>query len=181
MADSALQAALHPASGPDVSDRRLEPDWDRIDRELSRKRKRREVKMTRRQLWLEYCEDAVAQGMEASSYSQFCHLLSRGSEGQVPKVAMRFEYEPGVWGMADFSGKVLRLRLPDGGEKEVEIFVACLCHSRLIYAEAPHGRTCSRMRRPVARFANPNDTGVWIRVRRPDPVCALQPSLFSCL
>ena len=106
MADSALQAALHPASGPDVSDRRLEPDWDRIDRELSRKRKRREVKMTRRQLWLEYCEDAVAQGMEASSYSQFCHLLSRGSEGQVPKVAMRFEYEPGVWGMADFSGKV---------------------------------------------------------------------------
>ena len=136
MADSALQAALHPASDPGVSDGRLEPDWDQIERELSRKRKRREVKMTRRQLWLEYCEDAVAQGMEAYSYSQFCHLLSRGSEGQVPKVAMRFEYEPGVWGMADFSGKVLRLRLPGGGEKEVEIFVACLCHSRLIYAEA---------------------------------------------
>ena len=136
MADSALHAALHPASDPGVSDGRLEPDWDQFDRELSRKRKRREVKMTRRQLWLEYCQDAVAQGMDAYGYSQFCHLLSQGSAGQVPKVAMRFEYEPGVWGMADFSGKVLRLRLPDGGEKEVEIFVACLCYSRLIYAEA---------------------------------------------
>ena len=38
--------------------------------------------------------------------------------------------------MADFSGKTLRLRLPDGSEKPVEIFVACLCFSRLIYAEA---------------------------------------------
>ena len=46
---------------------------------------------------------------------------------------------------------------------------------------APHGRTCSRMRMPVARFADPNNTGVWIRVRRPYPVCALRPSLFSGL
>ena len=45
----------------------------------------------------------------------------------------------------------------------------------------PHGRTCSRTGRPVARLGNPNDTGVRIRVRRPYPVCALRPSLVSGL
>ena len=38
--------------------------------------------------------------------------------------------------MADYSGKTLRLRLPDGSENAVEIFVACLCFSRLIHVEA---------------------------------------------
>ena len=113
-ADSALHAALHPASGPGVSDGRREPDRDQVDREFTRKPKRREVTMTRRQLWRAYLEDAVLQGTEAYSYSPFCHLLSWGSEGPVSNVATCFESKPGVRGMADSSGGILQHRLPGG-------------------------------------------------------------------
>ena len=138
LTDSELHAVLHP--GPDVaspsSGGRLMPDWDSIEKELTRERKPREVKVTRRHLWKEYRTAAKEAGLEACSYSQFCSLLAEGSDGPLAKVAMRFAYGPGVWGMADFSGKTLRLRLPDGGEKPVEIFVACPCFSLLIYMDA---------------------------------------------
>ena len=48
---------------------------------------------------------------------------------------MRFDYAPGLYGLSDFSGKTLALRT-GRGEKDVEIFVAILAHSCLIYAEA---------------------------------------------
>ena len=48
---------------------------------------------------------------------------------------MRFHYEPGLWGLSDFSGKTLALRT-GRGEKDVEIFVAVLAHSNLTYVEA---------------------------------------------
>ena len=48
---------------------------------------------------------------------------------------MRFHYEPGLYGLSDFSGKTLALRT-GRGERDVEIFVAVLAHSNLIYAEA---------------------------------------------
>ena len=41
----------------------------------------------------------------------------------------------GLYGLSDFSGKTLALRR-GRGEKDVEIFVAVLAHSCLIYAEA---------------------------------------------
>ena len=53
---------------------------------------------------------------------------------------MRFEYAPGLYGMADFSGKTLALRT-GRGETDVEIFVAVLAHSNLIYAEAVPDQT----------------------------------------
>ncbi len=138
LTDSELQAALHP--GPEATspalDGRLSPDWDHIEEELTRELEPREVKVTRRRLWKEYRAAAREAGLEAYSYSQFCQLLANSSDGPAARVAMRFEYEPGVWGISDFSGKTLRLRLPDGSEKPVEIFVACLCFSRLVYAEA---------------------------------------------
>ena len=54
---------------------------------------------------------------------------------------MRFDYEPGEWGMADFSGKTLRLRQRDGSEKDVEILVVSLCYSRMLYVEATPDQT----------------------------------------
>ena len=53
---------------------------------------------------------------------------------------MHFDYEPGLYGMADFSGKTLALRT-GRGETDVEIFVAVLAHSNLIYAEAVPDQT----------------------------------------
>ena len=48
---------------------------------------------------------------------------------------MRFHYEPGLYGLSDFSGKTLPLRT-GRGEKAIEIFVAVLAHSNLTWAEA---------------------------------------------
>ena len=48
---------------------------------------------------------------------------------------MRFGYEPGLWGLSDFSGKTLALRT-GRGETNVEVFVAVLAHSQMLYAKA---------------------------------------------
>ena len=49
---------------------------------------------------------------------------------------MRFDYAAGQYAMSDFSGKTLSLRDKSGGVVDVEIFVAVLPYSNLIYAEA---------------------------------------------
>lgn len=46
---------------------------------------------------------------------------------------MRFRYQPGLWGLSDFSGETLGLRT-SRSEKDEEIFVAVLAHSNLTYA-----------------------------------------------
>ena len=125
-----------PEATSQPSSDRLIPDWDQLEKELQRQRQHREVQVTRMQLWREYRSAATEAGLDSYSYSHFCQLLVDGSSAPAARVAMRFDYEPGVWGMADFSGKTLRLRRPDGSERPVEIFVACLCFSRLVYAEA---------------------------------------------
>ena len=117
-----------------------QPDWGDVLAALRAKRGRRRVRLTRRQLWREYRDEVEAQGGKAYGYSQFCarlkaHQGSRGGPAQ-----MRFEYAPGLYGMADFSGKTLALRT-GRGETDVEIFVAVLAHSNLIYAEAVPDQT----------------------------------------
>ena len=76
-----------------------------------------------------------AQGGKACSYSQFCARLKAHQGSCGGSAQMHFDYEPGLYGMADFSGKTLALRT-GRGETDVEIFVAVLAHSNLIYAEA---------------------------------------------
>ena len=117
-----------------------QPDWDDVLRELRAKRKRRRVRATRRTLWDEYRDETRAQGGKAYSYSQFCARL-KAHQGSCGGSAQRhFDYEPGLYGMADLSGKTLAL-CTGRGETDVEIFVAVLAHSNLIYAEAVPDQT----------------------------------------
>ena len=113
----------------------VQPDWEAVLAELGRKRQRRRTRVTRRQLWVEYRDEARAQGATAYSYSRFCALLAERLDGEGREAQMRFDYEPGLWGLSDFSGKTLALRT-GRGETDVELFVAVLAHSRMIYAEA---------------------------------------------
>ena len=131
--DDALLARLYPPAARESGFE--QPDWEDVLAALRAKRKRRRVRLTRRQLWREYRDEVEAQGGKAYSYSQFCarRKARQGSRGGPAQ--MRFEYEPGLYGMADFSGKTLALRT-GRGETDVEIFVAVLAHSNLIYAEA---------------------------------------------
>ena len=140
--DNGLRARLYPPAPREST--YAQPDWDDVVSELRAKRKRRRVRATRRQLWKEYRDEAEAQGGKAYSYSQYCARLKahQGSCGG-GSAQMHFDYEPGLYGMADFSGKTLALRTgPD--ETDVEIFVAVLAHSNLIYAQATPDQTVRR-------------------------------------
>ena len=131
--DEALRARLYPA--PDQDSDRTQPDWDAIVEALTAPRKRRRARLTRRQLWVEYRDDTLAQGGKAYTYSRFCGLLKERLHSRPGPAQMRFHYEPGLWGLSDFSGKTLALRT-GRGDKDVEIFVAVLAHSNLTYVEA---------------------------------------------
>ena len=131
--DETLRARLYPSVARDAGC--VQPDWEAVLAELGRKRKRRRTRVTRRQLWVEYRDEAQAQGAAPYSYSRFCALLAERLDGEGRKTQMHFDYEPGLWGLSDFSGKTLALRT-GRGETDVEIFVAVLAHSQMIYAEA---------------------------------------------
>ena len=140
--DDRLRAQLYPPAPRESG--YAQPDWSDVLRELQAKRQRRRVRVTRRKLWEEYRDEAEAQGGKAYSYSQFCARLKAHQGSCGGSAQMHFDYEPGLYGMADFSGKTLALRT-GRGETDVEIFVAVLAHSNLIYAEAvpeprPEGR-----------------------------------------
>ena len=133
LGDEALRERLYPQAGRGSA--HAEPDWDAIVRELDAPPGRRRARLTRRQLWAEYSEEARARGCAAYSHSRFCALLRERLEGRSARTEMRFDYAPGLYGMSDFSGKTLPLRAA-AGEAGAEIFVAVLPHSGLIYAEA---------------------------------------------
>ena len=131
--DEGLRARLYPGVAREAGC--VQPDWEAVLEELGRKRQRRRTRVTRRQLWVEYRGEAHAQGGTAYSYSRFCGLLNERLGRQGRETQMRFDYEPGLWGLSDFSGKTLALRTAQG-ETDVEIFVAVLAHSQLTWAEA---------------------------------------------
>ena len=110
--DDALRARLYPPCERDSG--HAQPDWDAVIKELEKPRKRRRARLTRRQLWKEYRDEAVARGGTAYSYSQFCARLKARLKGGAGKTEMRFEYAPGLWGLSDFSGKTLGLRTGRG-------------------------------------------------------------------
>ena len=131
--DETLRTRLYPPCERDSG--HAQPDWDATVEALEAPRRRRRARLTRRQLWVEYREEARARGGTAYSYSQFCARLKARLKGRAGETEMRFDYAPGLWGLSDFSGKTLALRT-GRGERDIEIFVAVLAHSCLIYAEA---------------------------------------------
>ena len=60
-------ARVYPAPGQD--DDRVRPDWDAVIEELTAPRKRRRARLTRRQLWVEYRDETLAQGGKARTRS----------------------------------------------------------------------------------------------------------------
>ncbi len=118
--DEALRARLYPA--PEQDSDRTQPDWEAIVEALAAPRKRRRARLTRRQLWVEYRDEALAQGGKAYTYSHFCGLLKERLHNRIGPAQMRFHYEPGLWDLSDFSGKTLALRT-GRGEKDVEILL----------------------------------------------------------
>lgn len=138
---SALQATIYPPSPQATA--HLEPDWDSIIETLKAqktKRRRREPRVTRVLLWREYCEEAEAQHRTAYSRSQFYSRLKALARGPAGEAEMHFDYEPGEILYSDFSGKTMAIKTR-GGERLVEILVALLPCSNLIFAIAVPDQT----------------------------------------
>jgi len=131
--DEALRARLYPQNERDGET--VQPDWDALIKEYKAPRGRRRARLTQRQIWIEYRDEAQARGGTAYSYSRFCALLREQLAGRHTPTQMHFDYAPGLYGMSDFSGKTLSLRTANG-EVDVEIFVALLPCSNLTYVEA---------------------------------------------
>ncbi len=81
-----FRARLYPT--PDRDSGHVQPDWAAVIEYLNAPRKRRRPRLTRRQLWVEYRDEALAQGGTAYGYSQFCARLKARLEdcaGQAQK------------------------------------------------------------------------------------------------
>ena len=97
----------------------------------------RHSRMTRKRLWERYRDGVHARGGVALSYSRFCHLLNvRQPPGSGAVGEIVCEYFPGHPGLSDKSGKTLGIPQPDCSVKDVEVFIAVLRYSRLLYVEA---------------------------------------------
>lgn len=89
--------------------------------------------VNRQMLWVEYKE----QHPDGYTYSRYCHHFNTFLKHK--DLSMHLEYEAGDMIMIDFAGKKLYYTHPDGGEMiEVEVFVAILPYSGLIFCKAVH-------------------------------------------
>ena len=69
---SAFEAALWPPkSSAGCREGRLEPDWDAAAKEMARRRRPREPRVTRLELWEDHCSEARAAGLQAYGRSRF--------------------------------------------------------------------------------------------------------------
>jgi len=101
------------------------PDWSEVHRELKKKG------VTRRLLWLEYCEETEA----AYSYPQFCELYNRWAKKLDP--VMRLAHKAGEKLFIDYAGLVIPyVWQTTGEEREAHVFVTTLGASSYTYAEA---------------------------------------------
>ena len=127
MNDAAIRAVIYPAKErSDMS--KAEIDHPRIDKEMNR------PGMTMLTLWREYCEDALASGMEPYLYSAFCQKHRAWAAAN--KVSMRIERKPAQEMQVDYVGDTMEVLDADTGEaRKVYVFVACLPYSGEMFAD----------------------------------------------
>ena len=106
------------------------PDFDNVHKEMMSRKG-----MTLELLWKEW--RATSNG--EYSYSTFCRRYHEHTRRT--QVILRQSYTPGELLLSDYSGATLSYWECAGKEHKVEIFVACLGFSNLIYAEASRSQT----------------------------------------
>src|SRR5882757_1956591 len=122
LGDAALEAALF---APVEESRRPLPDWAKLDEEL-----RRHKHVTRQLLWHEY----KANHPDGYAFSQFKLLLKQWQKNSGRGLSMRQVHRAGEAVQVDYAGDTVTI-MDQGVARVVQIFVACLPCSGLIYAE----------------------------------------------
>jgi transposase len=125
LSDEALERLLYPPPLVAAKDRRAQPDWATIHRELRR------PGVTLQLLW----EEHRAVHPEGYGYSRYCELY-RAWEGRLSPT-MRQLHVAGERMFVDYAGTTLEVVDATTGEVHVcQLFVAVLGASNLTYVEA---------------------------------------------
>jgi len=105
------------------------PDYSYIQKELLRNG------VTKKLLWIEYCEDCRMSGNEPLMYSQFCYYIYE--DEQKRRATMHIPRKPGEQIEVDWAGDPALIIDPDTGETtEAHIFVGVMSYSQYSYVEA---------------------------------------------
>ena len=127
MTDAVLDELLFP-SNKSVTQRRL-PDYDYIRKELLRKG------VTKKLLWVEYCEDCRLSGENPLMYSQFCEYIHR--DEQKRRATMHIPRKPRQQVEVDWAGDPAHIIDPDTGEiTDCWLFIGVMTYSQYTFVEA---------------------------------------------
>lgn len=127
MTDSALEEILFPKE-KSATDKRL-PDYDYVRKELLRNG------VTKKLLWIEYCELCRQSGDEPLMYSQFCEYIRK--DEQKRRATMHIPRKPGQQIEVDWAGDPAHIIDPDTGEiTDCWLFVGVLTYSQYTFVEA---------------------------------------------
>ena len=105
------------------------PDYSYIQKELLRSG------VTKKLLWIEYCEDCRMNGEEPLMYSQFCYHIQQ--DEQKRRATMRIPRKPGEQVEVDWAGAPAHIIDPYTGEiTDAFLFVGVMTYSQYTYVEA---------------------------------------------
>lgn len=128
MTDEVLEKLLFPSENEISSDKKM-PDFDYIHKELLRNG------VTKKLLWVEYCEECRQNGDEPLMYSRFCYYIQQ--DEQKRRATMHIPRKPGYQVEVDWAGDPAYITDPDTGEiTEAWLFVGCMPYSMYTYVEA---------------------------------------------
>ena len=130
MSEPALETVLHPPQAPS-SNKRPEPDWAAVHRELRRKG------VTLDLLWQ---EEYKAESPDGYQYSSFCDHY-RAWAGRL-SLSLRQTHAPGEKLFVDYAGPTVPVTDPMAGEiRETAVFIAVLGASNHTYCYATWSQT----------------------------------------
>ena len=127
LSDADVANILSP-SQPAPAKHFADPDFERLAKELQK------PGVTRKLLWLEYCNNITEGAGTAYQYSQFCNLFD--AYLKVSGAKMRLIHEPGRRMFVDWAGDVMHVTdAVLGIDLKVYVFVATLPFSSYLFAE----------------------------------------------
>jgi transposase len=107
----------------------IEPDWNQVVHELSRRG------VTRNLLWTEYTNTNTSKETKHYGYAAFCRKLE--DRLRQSKATMKIEHVAGRCAFIDWAGDTMEVKDPViGTARKAYLFVACLPYSDILYAEA---------------------------------------------
>ena len=127
LTDETLEKMLFPKE-QSVTNKRM-PDYSYIQKELLRNG------VTKKLLWIEYCEECRMNGEEPLMYSQFCYYIQQ--DEQKRRATMHIPRKPGEQVEVDWAGDPAHITDTDTGAiTDAHLFVGVMTYSQYTYVEA---------------------------------------------